>query len=149
MNVDVHSAFAASFKLIMQRLFAIWLAMMKLLCLSEYDLLHFDCCATWTENNQLFLKAWRWRWMLYSACAASLKLIIYYLLSGWLWWNNRVDQNTIFSTLAAVPPEQRIISYSSLHGNEIGCSLSLCCKFEINQRLFAIWLVEIKFTPIK
>jgi len=81
-----------------------------------------------------------------SACAASLKLIWDCLPSGWLWC---VDQNTNFCTLAAMPPEQRITRCSSQHGDEGGCSLSLCCKFEINWRLFAIWLVEIKFTPIK
>jgi len=40
-------------------------------------------------------------------------------------------------------------SYSSQHGDEDGYSLSLCCKFEINWRLLAIWLVVIKFTPVK
>jgi len=55
--------------------------------------------------------------------------------------NYHIKQNTIFCTLAAVPPEQGMISYSSQHNDEGGCSLSLCCKFEFNQRLFAIWLV--------
>ena len=36
-------------------------------------------------------------------------------------------------------------SYSSQHGDAIGCSLSPSCKFEINLRLFAIWLVAMKW----
>jgi len=51
--------------------------------------------------------------------------------------------------LDAVSPEQRITSFSSQHGDEGECSLNLCCKFEINRRLLAVWLEKIKFTPIK
>jgi len=40
--------------------------------------------------------------------------------------------------------EKREASSSSQHGDAIGCSLSLYCKFEINPRSFAIWLVAIK-----
>ena len=50
-----------------------------------------------------------------------------------------------FYTRTAVPPEQRVASSFSQHDDEGGCTLSLCCKFEINLRLFAIWLVMIKF----
>ena len=46
---------------------------------------------------------------------------------------------------AAVLSEKRIASYPSLHGDAIRCSLSPWCKFELNLRLFAIWLVMIKF----
>jgi len=45
-----------------------------------------------------------------------------------------------FRTWAIVPPEQRVASSSSQHGGEDGCTLSLCCKFELNLRLFAFLL---------
>jgi len=54
--------------------------------------------------------------------------------------------NTMFYVWAAVPPEKGIVSSSSQHGDEDGCSLSLCCKFEIDLRLFAIWLVVVKLS---
>jgi len=47
-------------------------------------------------------------------------------------------------TWTAVSSEKRILSYSSQHSDEDGYTLSLCCKFEIKLRLFAIWLVVIK-----
>ena len=80
--------------------------------------------------------------------SASLNLIQDCLLTGWLWWNYHVTQNMSFIALAAMLPEQRITSHSSQHGDEGWCSLSLCCKFEINLRLFAIWLVAVKFASI-
>jgi len=46
---------------------------------------------------------------------------------------------------AAVPSEKRIAGYSSQHDDAIRCSLSPCCKFELNLRFFAIWLVMINF----
>ena len=53
-------------------------------------------------------------------------------------------KNMKFTTWTAVLSETRLLSYSSQHGDEDGYTLSLCCKFEINLRLFAIWLVVIK-----
>jgi len=53
-------------------------------------------------------------------------------------------KNMKFYTWTTVPSKKRILSYSSQHGDEDGYALSLCCKFEINLRLFAIWLVVIK-----
>ena len=53
-------------------------------------------------------------------------------------------KNMKFYTWTAVPSEKRIFSYSLQHGDEDGYTLSLCCKFENNLRLFAIWLVVIK-----
>ena len=47
-----------------------------------------------------------------------------------------------------VPSKKTEVSCSSQHGDTIGCSLNSYCKFEINLRLFAIWLVSMKFTPI-
>ena len=44
-----------------------------------------------------------------------------------------------------MPSEKREASSSSQHGDAIGSSLSLHCKFEINLGLFAIWLVAMKF----
>ena len=43
-----------------------------------------------------------------------------------------------------MPSEKRIPSYSPQYGDKGGCSFSMYCKFEINLRLFAIWLVVIK-----
>jgi len=40
--------------------------------------------------------------------------------------------------------EENTQLYSPQHGDEDGYTLSLCCKFEINLKLFAIWLVVIK-----
>jgi len=54
-------------------------------------------------------------------------------------------QSQINFKLAA---QKRVASSSSQHGGKDGCTLNLCCKFEINLRLFAIWLVTIKFTPL-
>jgi len=53
-------------------------------------------------------------------------------------------KNMKIYTCTAVPSKKRILSYSSQHGDEDGYTLSLCCKFEINLKLFAIWLVVIK-----
>jgi len=71
------------------------------------------------------------------------------LLAIWLAAMNLTERyKHIIYVWAAVPSEKRIASYSSLHGDAIRCSLSPCCKFELNLRLFAIWLVTIKFTPL-
>jgi len=43
----------------------------------------------------------------------------------------RVNKNTKFQVWAAVLSEKGEISSSSQHGDTIGCSLSLYCKFEI------------------
>jgi len=52
----------------------------------------------------------------------------------------------MFGLPATVSPEQGIASSSSQNGDEDGCSFSLCCKFEIYLRLFAIWLVVVKLS---
>jgi len=49
-------------------------------------------------------------------------------------------KNMKFYTWTAMPSEKRMLSYSSQHGDEDGYTLSLCCKFEINLRLFASYL---------
>jgi len=46
---------------------------------------------------------------------------------------------------AALLSEKREASSSSLHGGEGECPLRSYCKFEINLRLFAIWLVTMKY----
>ena len=68
---------------------------------------------------------------LFAIWLAAMKLLGHYKHSIYVW--------------AAVPSEKRITSYSSQYGDAIRCSLSPCCKFEINLRLFVIWLVMIKF----
>jgi len=55
-------------------------------------------------------------------------------------------KNMKFYTWTVVPFEKRILSYSSQHSDKDGYTLSLSCKFEINLRLFAIWLAVIKLS---
>jgi len=47
-------------------------------------------------------------------------------------------------TRAALTSEKREAYSSSHHGDAVGCPLSLYCKFDINLRLYAIWLVAMK-----
>jgi len=44
----------------------------------------------------------------------------------------------------ALTSKKREASSSSQNGDAVGCPLSLYCKFEINPRLYAIWLVAMK-----
>jgi len=53
-------------------------------------------------------------------------------------------KNMTFYTWTALPSQKRIFSFSSQYGDEDEYTLRLCCKFEINLRYFAIWLVVIK-----
>ena len=45
----------------------------------------------------------------------------------------------------ALPSGKRNTKASSLHYGSFGCSLSPCCKFEVNLREYAIWLVIMKY----
>ena len=47
---------------------------------------------------------------------------------------------------AVTPSGKRIVMSSSQHGDESGCSLSMYCKFEMNLRLYVIWLVAMKLS---
>ena len=58
--------------------------------------------------------------------------------------NTSAKRNFSCSGSRVCIPEQRITSYFPRHGSEGGCSCRLCCKFGINLRLFAIWLVVMK-----
>jgi len=56
----------------------------------------------------------------------------------------------IIHVWAALPSEKREASSSSQQGDVVGCPTSPYCKFEINLRLYAIWLVAMKYVmPIK
>jgi len=66
---------------------------------------------------------------LLSAWLAAMKLSGRYKYNIYVW--------------AAVPSEKRIASYYSQYSDAIRCSLSPCCKFGLNLRLFAIWLVTV------
>jgi len=73
--------------------------------------------------------------------------MILWLFTIWLVHGDEIVisiKNMKFYTWTAVPSEKRILSYSSQLGNENEYKLSLCCKFEINLRLFTIWPVVIK-----
>ena len=76
----------------------------------------------------------------HSICIVSLKLFAIWLVVI------KLSRRLIYEILClgCVPSENRIVNSSSQHGDKGGCLLSLYCKFEINLRLFAIWLVTIK-----
>jgi len=80
----------------------------------------------------------------HSACTASLKWFCDGLPSGWCTWcgNCHIDQKyeILHLDCRAIRKENTqlfLIAYS-------GYTVSLFCKFEINQRFCAIWLVVIK-----
>ena len=84
----------------------------------------------------------------HSVCSASQKLLWDCLLAKWI-----VVMKLLHWSRTASPSEKRIPSYSSQHGDKGGCSFSLYCKFELNLRLFAIWLNfyvdrNTKFSPL-
>ena len=49
----------------------------------------------------------------------------------------KIQKNYVWAVL---PSEKREARSSSQHGDAIGCSLSPCCKFEINLRSYATYL---------
>ena len=51
----------------------------------------------------------------------------------------------IIEVRAFLPPNKSRARSSSQHSDTTGCPLYRCCKFEINLRLFAIWLVTMKY----
>ena len=72
-----------------------------------------------------------------------------FLLSGWMQWNNALSiemlafpcHNLIWTALWS---GKRKAKSSSSYDGIFVCSLSPYCKFEINLRLYAIWLVTLK-----
>ena len=80
----------------------------------------------------------------HSACTTSLKWFCDCLLSGWWWWNF-IDKKMNFTLGLLCHPrrEYLTIPYSMVMKMDIHLAC-MCCKFEINLRLLAIWLVVIK-----
>ena len=84
----------------------------------------------------------------HSVCITSLKWTQDCLLSDWLYGTSIKRDFYIWAPMLS---EKTMAKSSSYQRDESECPLSQYCKFELNLKLFVIWLVSVvamKFMPI-